>query len=70
MPTSPVSLTIGEQIDRAKDGRSQKWIVRKLRESGIVMTEAAFSYKKNGTLSFTEEELKKLSELLGAEFTV
>jgi hypothetical protein len=62
-------LTIAEQIDRAKDGRSQKWIVGKLVEAGIEMTEVRFSNKKNGPDTFTKEELTKLSEILGAELS-
>jgi hypothetical protein len=70
MTNQNTTLTIGEQIDRARDGRSQKWIVGKLCEAGVEITEVKFSNKKNGSDIFSELELQKLSELLGAEFTV
>ena len=58
-------LTIEEQINRAKDGRSQSHIVRKLNEVGVEMTDVNFSRKKKGWDNFTEPELKALSEILG-----
>lgn len=66
MATSKVKLTIAEQIERARDGRTQRWIVGKLVEAGIEITEVQFSNKKNG-VTFSEEELKVLSEILGTE---
>jgi hypothetical protein len=68
MAAPKVKLTISEQIDRAKDGRTQRWIVAKLKESGIEMTEVDFSNKKSG-VTFSPEELKVLSEILGTEIT-
>lgn len=62
-----IKYTIGEQIDRAKDGRTQTWIVNKMNESGIEITETQFSRKKKGHEKFTDEELKSLSEVLGTE---
>ena len=67
------ALTIGEQIDRNKDGRSQKWIVQKMNDTmqemnpDYSLTEVQFSNKKNGWDSFTELELTALSEILDAE---
>ena len=72
-------LTIEEQINRAKDGRSQSHIVRKLNEVGVEMTDVNFSRKKKGWfemsevdfsnkkngVTFSPEELKALSEILG-----
>lgn len=65
-----VKLTIGEQIDRAKDGRTQTWIVSKLNEllpETDKISEVQFSRKKTGKDNFTELELKNLSELLNTE---
>lgn len=66
MATQKVKLTIAEQIHRAKDGRSQRWIIEKLKESGFPMSDVTFSNKKNG-VTFTDEELAALSEILGTE---
>lgn len=63
-----VILTVGEQIDRYKDGRTQKWIISKMQEKGIAITEVQFSNKKNGNC-FEESELKVLSEILGTNIT-
>lgn len=63
-----VILTVGEQIDRHKDGRTQKWIIGKMNEKGINITEVQFSNKKTGNC-FEEHELKALSEILGAQIT-
>lgn len=64
MAAQKVKLTISEQIDRAKDGRTQRWIVGKLKENGFDMSEVDFSNKKSA-VTFSEEELKALSEILG-----
>ncbi|HQV53959.1 MAG TPA: hypothetical protein PLX17_00510 [Chitinophagaceae bacterium] len=64
MATIKAALTIGEQIDRYKDGRTQKSIIAKLQEKGISITEVQFSNKKNGNC-FEEAELTALSEILG-----
>ena len=61
------TLTIKEQIDRNKDGRSQKWIVAKLQEMGEEISEVQFSNKKNGFDDFKESELIALSEILGTK---
>ena len=65
-----IELTIGEKIDRAKDGRTQTWIVGKLNEllpETEKISEVQFSRKKTGKENFTELELKNLSELLNTE---
>ena len=62
-----VELTISEKIDRAKDGRTQKWIVAKMTEilgEEDKITEVQFSRKKAGDDSFSENELKALSKVL------
>lgn len=65
MSNTEIKLTIGEQIERSRDGRSQKWIVAKMVENGIEITEVQFSNKKNGHDNFSEKELTILSEILG-----
>ncbi len=64
-----LELTIGEKIDRAKDGRSQTWIVSKMNEMGCELNEVQFSRKKKGYDEFTEPELKILSEILSTDLT-
>lgn len=70
MAAPKVKLTTGEQIDRAKDGRSQTSIVNKMREAGVDIDEVRFSRKKKGHETFTPEELAALSEILGTEITL
>lgn len=67
MSNTEIKLTLKEQIERAIDGRSQKWIVLKMKERGLEMNEVAFSNKKNMHSKFTEQELFVLSEILGVE---
>lgn len=57
-------LTIKEKIDRAKDGRSQNWIVKKMREQGSNINEYVFSRKKHGYLDFTPQEIKLIESIL------
>lgn len=64
------TLTIAEQIDRVKDGRSQTSIVEKMVAAGLEINEVKFSRKKLGREEFTPEELKALSEILGTEITM
>lgn len=68
MATKKAALTIGEQIDRARDGRSQTSIVIKMKEAGLEITDVTFSRKKKGHDTFTPEELAALSEILGTDF--
>lgn len=70
MAATKVKLSTSEQIDRARDGRSQKSIVEKINEMGILMTEVQFSRKKKGPDTFTDNELKALTEILGTEITL
>jgi hypothetical protein len=68
-----IALSLNEQIDRAKDGRSQKWIISKMNESGIPMNDVQFSRKKLADKvedSFTEIELSVLSTILNTDFTI
>ena len=67
MASTKAKLSLGEQIDRASDGRKQTWIVGKMQEAGINITEVLFSRKKKGHEEFTSEELASLSEILGTE---
>ncbi len=62
-------LTVGEQIDRNRDGRSQKSIVAKMNAAGCEITEVQFSNRKNGHEKFSEVELKTLSEILETDLT-
>jgi hypothetical protein len=67
-----IILTIGEQIERSRDGRTQKWIVSKMNDllpEDEQVTEVDFSNKKNGHLSFTDKQLKALSKILKTTFT-
>ena len=64
MSEQDLKLTVAEQIERARDGRSQRWIVGKLKDAGFEMSEVQFSNKKTG-ITFSPEELKALSEILG-----
>lgn len=68
--TVKAKLTIAEQIDRAKDGRSQTSIVEKMNDAGVEISEVQFSRKKLGRETFTEQELQALSEILGTEITL
>jgi hypothetical protein len=68
MMATKIQLTIGEKIDRAKDGRTQKSIVNKMTDAGCKITEVQFSRKKAGDDNFTDEELNVLSEILNTKF--
>jgi hypothetical protein len=58
------TLTISEKIDRAKDGRTQSWIILKMREYGIKINDSQFSRKKRGYEDFTKDELNALCNIL------
>lgn len=69
-----LSLTLSEQIDRsrASEGRSQTWIVRKMRDMGFEMTDVKFSRKKLAKYSddsFDDAELNALSQILNSSLT-
>lgn len=63
-----VKKSIEQQIDDAKDGRTQRWIIQKMKEAGFEMNDVQFSNKKKG-VTFTPEELQALSEILGTEIS-
>lgn len=65
-----IELTLEEQIDRAKDGRTQSFIVMLMVKKGIKINEVQFSRKKKGAALFTKEELFALSEILNVELKV
>lgn len=62
-----MKFLLSERIDRARDGRSQTWIVGKMNEMGITISEPQFSRKKKGHEKFTEKELEALEEILEIE---
>ena len=62
-----IKLTVSEQIDRAKEGRSQSWIVNQMNKKGCQLNEVQFSRKKKGHSDFTKEELEALSIILDVE---
>ena len=62
--TQKSELTLEERIDRSRDGRSQKWIVSKMNELGIEISEVQFTRKKKGDDKFTDEELSVLVGIL------
>ena len=63
------TLTLEEKINRAKDGRTQSWIIKKMVEGGCEMTDFKFSRKKKGFDDFTALEIKTLSEILSTDLT-
>lgn len=62
-----MKFLLSEKIDRARDGRSQTWVVIQMKERGIKITDVQFSRKKKGRENFTEEEFAALSEILNVE---
>lgn len=66
-------LTIAEQIDRARDGRTQTSIIEKMKDAGVKdIDDFRFSRKKleKDGYKFTPEEISVLSEILGTEITM
>ncbi len=60
--------TLEQQIEAAKEGRSQRWILKKMKDDfGIEISESMFTNKKQGVTPFLEEELAALSEILGTK---
>ena len=62
-----IELTMEEKIDRAKEGRSQNWIVLQMIKRGIKINEVQFSRKKKGAMAFSREELFVLSDILNTD---
>lgn len=58
-----LKLTIPEQVTKALDGRTQRWLSFEVR-----IPEPDLSKKMKGTLEFTQEELKKIEERLNFSF--
>lgn len=65
-----MKFLLSERINRAKDGRSQTWIVKQMQQRGIKISDVQFSRKKTGAVKFSEKELEVLSEILETDLTV
>ena len=66
-----IELTLEEQINRAikEGGRKQTWVVGKMVEAGIVISEVQFSRKKKGDNDeFDDKELTALNNILNTDF--
>lgn len=48
---SKIILTLEEKINRAKDGRTQSWIILKMNEAGCDITDFKFSRKKKALMN-------------------
>lgn len=57
------SLTVAQQIEAAKEGKTQRYIIKKMAELGQPLTDVQFTNKKQNA-SFTGDELKALSRVL------
>jgi hypothetical protein len=62
--TELTELTLREKIDRARDGRSQSWVIKKMQEQGVPMSDCLFSRKKNGYAPFKQSEKKAIEKIL------
>lgn len=58
-----VKVSIPEQVTKALDGRTQRWLSFEIR-----MPEQELSKKMNGVLLFTEDDLKKIEDRLNFKF--
>lgn len=67
MMSTKATLSLEEKIDRAKDGRSQTWIVEQMIKKGCPISDVQFSRKKKGREDFKPDELIALSEILSIE---
>lgn len=61
------TLTFSEKLTRALDGRSQTWVIEKMKDKGININDVKFSRKKHNRDIFTLAERKALSEILGVK---
>ena len=52
-----ILIPIPDQIKKALDGRTQRWLSFEVR-----IAEAELSKKMNGVFEFTEDELKRIEE--------
>lgn len=58
-----VIVPIADQIKKALDGRTQRWLSFEVR-----IAEQELSKKMNGSIPFTEDELKSIEERLNFKF--
>ena len=58
-------VSIKDQILEALDGRTQRWLSFEIR-----IPEQTLSKKMNGSIPFTNEELKKIENRLKYKFTL
>lgn len=61
--TKVAPAPIHEQVTKALDGRTQRWLSFEIR-----MPEQELSKKMNGYLRFTEDDLKKIEDRLNFKF--
>lgn len=54
-----ILLSIPDQIKKALDGRTQRWLSFEVR-----IAEQELSKKMNGSMDFSEDELKRIEERL------
>lgn len=61
--------SLKEKLNRAieAEGRTQGYIISKMKEKGIKISDSQFSRKKFGHDKFREEEFEALSEILNIE---
>ena len=61
-----IELSLAEKLDRAREGRTQTWIINKMNEAlgEDKINEVQFSRKKLGNDTFTEKELQVLKQIL------
>ncbi len=64
-----MKFLLSERIERAKEkeGRNQTWIIKQMNERGVKISDVQFSRKKKGHISFTDNELSILSEILNTD---
>jgi len=58
-------ITIPEQVKKALDGRTQRWLSMEIR-----MPEDVLSKKMNGVDDFTQDDLDKINARLGTKVCV
>ena len=63
-----METTVSQQIEAAKDGRTQRWIVDKFKAAGFEMSDVKFTNKKKYG-NFLPEELKFLNKLLKSKIS-
>lgn len=68
MMAEKIKLSLGEKIQRAKEGRSQRWIIQQMVKKGFKINDVQFSRKKWDD-TFSPKELAALSEILSTDLT-